>query len=43
MRAAEDCFPVLRDFAGYLHYNAVFPAEQGAVMSMEGENETFLV
>lgn len=43
MRSAEDCFPALKDFAGNLHYNAVFPAEQGAVMSKGGENDTFSV
>lgn len=40
-RAAEDCFPALRDFAGNPYYNAVSLAEQGAEVSKGRENETF--
>ena len=43
MRAAENGFPALRDFAGNLHYRALFPAEQGAVVNRGGKNETFSV
>lgn len=41
MRAAEDGFSVLRDFAGNLHYKALFPAERGDVVKKRGKNETF--
>lgn len=43
MRAAEDGFSALRDFAGNLHDKAWFPAKRGAVVNKGDKNETFSV
>lgn len=39
MRAAEDGFPALRDFATNLHCKVLFPTVQGAVVNKRAKNE----